>query len=69
VHIPTNTYIRYHSEGGLELSLMALDWLAHSGDTVYFQKNLLPQVELYVDYHAQHFKDDPSTGKLDLFPG
>ena len=24
--LPTNTYIRYHREGGLELGLMMVDW-------------------------------------------
>ena len=48
--IPGNTYIRYHREGGLELSLMALDFLEHSGDLAYFQETLLPQIEAYVDY-------------------
>ena len=65
---PGNTYIRYHREGGLELSLLALDWLAHTGDTRYFQDSLLPQIEAYVDYYAEHFDDDPATGKLDIFP-
>ena len=46
--LPSNTYIRYHREGGLELSLMALDWFAHTGDSAYFRSKLLPQVELYV---------------------
>jgi hypothetical protein len=26
------------------------------------------QIELYVDYYAQHFKDNATTGKLDIFP-
>ena len=44
VPLATNPYIRYHREGGLELSLLALDWLAHSGDLAYFQRVLLPQI-------------------------
>jgi alpha-L-fucosidase 2 len=66
--IPGNTYIRYHREGGLELSLMALDFLEHSGDLGYFQETLLPQIEAYVDYYAQHFKNG-ADGRLDMFPG
>ena len=27
------------------------------------------QIEAYVDYYAQHFHDDPNTGRLDMFPG
>lgn len=65
--LPSNTYIRYHREGGLELSLLAVDWLAHTGDIAYFQSKLLPQIELYIDYYAQHFKDG-AGGKLDIFP-
>jgi hypothetical protein len=42
--LPSNTYIRYHREGGLELSLLAIDWLAHTGDVAYFKAKLLPQV-------------------------
>ena len=48
VRVPGNPYIRYHREGGLELSLLALDWLEHSGDVSYFQQTLLPQIVLYV---------------------
>ena len=33
----------------------------------YWLSTLLPQIEAYVDYYAQHFKNDPS-GKLDMFP-
>jgi hypothetical protein len=68
VPIPENTYIRYHREGGLELSLLALDWFAHTGDLAYFQRTLLPQIEAYVDYYAQHFGND-ADGRLDIFPG
>ena len=50
--IPTNPYIRYHREGGLELSLLALDWLEHSGDLGYFQQTLLPQIVLYIVSHS-----------------
>jgi hypothetical protein len=50
--VPRNTYIRYHREGGLELSLMAVDWFAHTNDAVYFQQTLLPQIEDYVDYYV-----------------
>lgn len=64
--LPSNTYIRYHREGGLELSLLAVDWLAHTGDIGYFQGTLLPQIESYVDYYANHF--DITKGKLDIFP-
>lgn len=67
--LPGNTYIRYHREGGLELSLFAVDWFAHTNDGVYFQSSLLPQIELYVDYYAEHFKNAADgSGKLDIFP-
>eukprot|EP00035_Acanthoeca_spectabilis_P030105 m.476095 g.476095 ORF g.476095 m.476095 type:complete len:679 (+) comp40063_c0_seq1:968-3004(+) len=65
--LPGNTYIRYHREGGLELSLLALDWFAHTDDVKYFVAKLLPQIESYVDYYANHFGNDAS-GKLDMFP-
>jgi len=68
VPTPGNTYIRYHREGGLEFTLLALDFLEHSGDVAYFKSHLLPQIEPYVDYYAQHFKDG-ADGKLDMFPG
>ena len=53
-------YIRYHREGGLELSLLAIDWLAHTGDVDYFTEKLLPQIESYLDYYANHFTNDQS---------
>ena len=65
--IATNPYIRYHREGGLELSLLALDWFEHSGDLSYFHQTLLPQIVLYLDYYANHFKDGPD-GRFDMFP-
>jgi hypothetical protein len=68
VPTPGNPYIRYHREGGLEIGLMMVDWLAHTGDVDYWQSTLLPQIEAYVDYYVQHFKDGP-TGMLDMFPG
>jgi len=48
---------------------MMVDWLEHTGDVEYWQSTLLPQIEAYVDYYAQHFQDNTTTGKLDLFPG
>ena len=32
VPTPGNPYIRYHREGGLEIGLMMVDWLDHTGD-------------------------------------
>ena len=40
-------YIRYHREGGLELSLMMIDWLSHTDDVAYFKAKLLPQVHIW----------------------
>ena len=48
---------------------MMVDWLEHTGDLDYWSSTLLPQIEAYVDYYAQHFQDDPKTGRLDMFPG
>eukprot|EP01052_Picozoa_sp_SAG31_P028597 SAG31_NODE_2774_length_5106_cov_5.381748_7_plen_635_part_00 len=67
VPIPGNTYIRYHREGGLELSLLAVDWFEHTGDVAYFKEVLLPQIEAYTDYYGQHFNNS-ADGKLDMFP-
>ena len=39
----------------------------HTGDLEYFQATLLPQIESYIDYYADHFGDD-ADGKLDMFP-
>jgi hypothetical protein len=64
---PSNTNLRYHREGGLELSHLALDWLDHSGDAEYFERVLLPQIIAYVGYYAQ-FSRDPATGLLDIYP-
>eukprot|EP00930_Biecheleria_cincta_P085298 TRINITY_DN74697_c0_g1_i1.p1 TRINITY_DN74697_c0_g1~~TRINITY_DN74697_c0_g1_i1.p1 ORF type:complete len:802 (+),score=92.72 TRINITY_DN74697_c0_g1_i1:59-2464(+) len=65
--LPSNTYIRYHREGGLELSHLALNWLDHTGDWEYFEQFMLPQITAYVGYYA-HFPRDPATGVLDIFP-
>ena len=67
VPVASNPYIRYHREGGLELSLLALDWLEHSQDLGYFQRILLPQIVLYLDYYANHFGNG-ADGRLDIYP-
>jgi alpha-L-fucosidase 2 len=35
---PNSPYLRYHREGGLELSMLALDWFDHSEDSKYFER-------------------------------
>eukprot|EP01050_Picozoa_sp_SAG11_P007987 SAG11_NODE_683_length_7747_cov_3.047463_4_plen_126_part_00 len=51
--VATQKSNRYHREGGLELSLLALDFLAHSGQEAYFAAVLLPQI-VECEYHGWH---------------
>ena len=53
---------RYHREGGLELSLLALDFLDYSGDERYFGTELLEQIVEYVDYYTSYIVRQKHNG-------
>lgn len=51
-----NTYIRYYWQGGLELSLMMLDYYQYTQDTDFLKDTLLPVATEVVTFFDQHWK-------------
>lgn len=70
-HNPTTTaqniFVRWHWQGGLEVSAMMLDYYAHTGDEAFAKDTLLPVADAVVTFYDQHWKRDPA-GKIRLDP-
>lgn len=64
---PQSTYMRYHIQGGLEVSRQMLDYYANTQDKAFLQKSIIPFVDAIVTYYAQHWKIG-ADGKLNLDP-
>ena len=64
----SNTYMRYHREGGLELAAFVLDHFAMTGDGKTLS-SLLPLLDGLVTFYAEHYPQRDSTGRLVLAPG
>ncbi len=62
-----NQYIRFHYSGTLELLAMMIDYYAHTGDTVFLEKELLPIADSYLLWWDKHWSRD-SEGKLHMYP-
>jgi alpha-L-fucosidase 2 len=63
----SNSYIRFHFTGSLELSLMILDLYDHSGSHADLLK-YLPIVEGVVEGFRQRFPKKDAAGKTDMWP-
>ena len=64
---PQNVYIRWYWQGGIELSMMMLDYYAHTGDTTFAKETLLPIADAVVTFYDQHWKRD-DKGKIRFEP-
>jgi alpha-L-fucosidase 2 len=62
-----NQYIRFHYSGTLELLAMMIDYYAHTGDTAFLKKELLPIADNYLLWWDKHWSRD-SEGKLHMYP-
>ena len=58
-----NRYIRLYWQGGLEVSLMMLDYYEFTKDDVFLQETLLPVVSEIIDFFDHHWKRD-EKGKI-----
>ncbi|MBT4399994.1 MAG: hypothetical protein HN936_15425 [Bacteroidetes bacterium] len=58
-----NRYIRYYWQGGLEISLMMLDYYAFTQDTQLLKETLLPVVKEVITFFDQHWERD-ENGKI-----
>ena len=63
----SNTYIRFHWTGALELSLMVLDHFDATGNLTDLKK-YLPMATGVVEAYRQRFPNKDSTGKIDMWP-
>ena len=62
-----NPYIRYYWSGALELSLMMLDYVAHTGDESFAKETLLPLADAVVTFYDEHYPRD-ANGKIHFAP-
>jgi len=62
-----NGWIRYYWQGGLELSLIMLDYYAFTGDAVFAERTLVPFVSSILTFFDQHWGRD-ANGKIRFEP-
>jgi alpha-L-fucosidase 2 len=62
-----NPYIRYYWSGGLELSMMMLDYYSFTGSTSFAIDTLVPLASEILTFYDQHWKRD-STGEILFSP-
>lgn len=55
-----NKYIRYYWSGGLELSLMMLDYLAYTNDRALWKTSLLPIIDGVLEFYSKHYPREPN---------
>ena len=68
-HIASNTYIRYHIVGSLELVFLLLDDFDFTGNKTVAQSYLLPIAQTVLTYYDKHWPNkDSKTGKTVFFP-
>jgi hypothetical protein len=65
--ITDNMFIRYYWQGGLELSLMMMEYAAYSQDTVWFRKEMAPFISQIITFYDQHYPRK-KDGKLLISP-
>jgi len=58
-----NRYIRYYWQGGLEVSLMMLDYYEFTKDEVFLKETLLPVVSEIINFFDYHWDRD-ENGKI-----
>ena len=52
---PRNPYVRYYWDSGNELSLMMLDFYAHTRDEAFARDTLVPIADAVVTFYDQHY--------------
>ena len=64
---PLNTYIKYYWDGGIELSLMMLEYYRHTEDPDFLRETLLPVADAVVTFFDQHYARG-DNGKMHISP-
>lgn len=67
VGMTRNRFIRYYWQGGLELSLMMLDYYAFTDDDTFVGETLLPVASAILTFFDQHWPRD-ANGKIHFDP-
>jgi hypothetical protein len=62
-----NLFIRYYWQGGLELSLMMLDYFAFTGDEEFAERSMLPLASEILTFFDEHWERG-SDGKIRFDP-
>jgi hypothetical protein len=62
-----NPWIRYHWEGGLELSTILIDYYSHTQDKTFLHTIVVPVVEGILEFYDKHYKRD-NRGRLHFEP-
>jgi len=65
--VSVNSYIRYHFNGTLEITLMMLDWYSHTQDQVTLQNTILPMARDFLTFWSQYYATN-AQGQLVLYP-
>lgn len=64
---PLNGYVRYHWDGGVELSLMMLEYYRHTENASFVHETLLPVADAVVNFYFQHYPRG-ENGKVHFAP-
>ena len=64
---PLNTYIKYYWDGGIELSLMMLEYYRHTEDADFVRDTLLPVSDAVVTFYDQHYARG-ENGRMHISP-
>lgn len=69
IHVPDNTFIRYHIVGSLELVFLLLDDYHFTQDKAIAERFLLPIAQTVLAYYDEHWpQKHPQTKKTVFFP-
>ena len=64
---PLNNWVKYYWSGGLELSLMMMEYYRHTEDTDFVDETLLPVSDAVVTFYDQHYSRG-ENGKMFISP-
>ena len=66
-HDPQSGYMRWHTQGALEVVVQMLDYFDNTQDTAYLHSRLLPFAKAIVQYYDQHWQRG-ADGKILFSP-
>ena len=66
-NVVQSPFMRYHTQGGLEVAAQMLDEFDITQDATFARAKLVPFADAILAYYAQHWKTD-ANGKLLMYP-